>query len=540
MRRFKWFFFGMAAAIVVIVLQTGLNNQSWPILKRLVGDAPEKTVVVGISNASITLDPAIALDQESFRITTNIFDTLVQMDDNLIVPGLAEDWRVTEDGLVWTFEIRKGIGFHDGNTLSAEDIVWNFDRWMNEKNAYHFGRFTYWNMNFGGFPGIVKSVNALPENTVQIVLTEPYAPFLSTLAMPAFGIASPAAIERDREDFANHPVGTGPFVLREIRDNGEVVLEKNDEYWGKRAQIDQLVYRAIPDSEERINQMIQGDLQMVDEVTEEEARRLESESDAVVYNRPIFNIGYLAMNMNHSALRDQRVRKAIAHVIDRDALLEGAFDNFSRKADAFLPPVLWGHNESIEPPAHDVEAGLALLKEAGYEQGLTLHLLVMESPRAYLPNPVKVAETLQYQLETAGIYLLLDVQPLDEYLKYGQNGNYDLILAGWNGDIVDPDNFLYSFFASENSRTGVVSNYAFYKSQEVDDLLQLARQSTDQAFRNDLYRKVQVLIARDIPAIPIAHTISSVAVSQNIKEYKPSITGIDRLNTIELKEEPES
>ena len=175
------------------------------------------TFVFGRGADSVGLDPAVVTDGESFRVTRNIYESLLEYkrDSTEVTPGLAERWETSPDGLTWKFALRRNVKFHDGTPFNAEAVVFNFERWMLESHPYHKGVFEYWKSMFGGFPGFVTSVKALDDTTVEFTLEKPMAPFLANLAMPMFGIASPTAIKKYGEDYFKNPVGTGPFRFKE-------------------------------------------------------------------------------------------------------------------------------------------------------------------------------------------------------------------------------------------------------------------------------------------------------------------------------------
>ena len=499
----------------------------------------KKILTIGRPNYSISLDPATVIDIESFRVTVNIYENLVCYDKNgiSIKPCLAENWSVSEDGLVWEFRIKKNVSFHDGTPLDADAVVFNFNRWMDSHNPYHSGQFTYWNMNFEGFPGIVESVQALSSDTVQIKLNKPYAPFLSTLAMPSFSIASPDAIIKYNEDLKYKPIGTGPFVFKSWEKNGNIILDCNYKYWGDIPKINKVVFKTIPNSNERMRQLKSGEILIVDDLNSNEISKLQDNQDIVLLRRTFFNIGYLAMNMNDPNLKIRFVRRAIAYLIDQKKMLEVAFDDSAKIASTFIPPVLWGYNETIEPTSYDVEYAKFLLDNIGLSNGFKVRLLVMDEPRNYFPKPLELAEFVKESLAAANIEVEIDIRPWEEVVKAGQNGDYDMILAGWNGDVADPDNFLYTFFSSENSKKGIVSNYSFYNNAQVDSLLTLARQATDKSFRILLYREIQKIIYTDAPAIPLVHTIPTIGINKSVKNYTTNINCIEPLNNVEIIKE---
>ena len=211
----------------------------------------EKTLIYGRGADSKSLDPIQVTDGESLKVTENIFDTLVDYDDDNteVVPGLAERWESSKDGKTWTFYLRKGVKFHDGTDFNAEAVVYNFERWMDKDHPEQKGgEFPYYGYMFGGYKGdkghVIKSVNAVDEHTVKFELNYPQAPFLNNLAMPPFGIASPTAVKKDPEGFGQKPVGTGPFKLESWKKNDTITLVKNEDYWQEGLpKLDKLIYR---------------------------------------------------------------------------------------------------------------------------------------------------------------------------------------------------------------------------------------------------------------------------------------------------------
>ncbi|MBF4691954.1 ABC transporter substrate-binding protein [Fusibacter ferrireducens] len=541
MKDLKWISIGILTAMIIYALGHMVREDASNIMNSITNrfSQEDSILTIGRTNGSIALDPAVVTDQESLRVTVNIYDNLVTYDKTGVAlkPSLAENWSVSEDGLVWHFTIRRNVVFHDGSKLDADAVVFNFNRWMDATSPYHAGRFIYWNMNFGGFPGIVESVQSLSSDTVEIVLSKPYAPFLNTLAMPAFGIASPEAIMKYNEDLKYKPVGTGPFIFKSWEENGEIILERNNAYWSEKAKVSQLVFKTISDPKERIRQLKSGEILIADNLTYEDISLIKNSEHILLINRSFFNVGYLAMNMNNENLKIKAVRQAISHVIDKKMLVQVAFDGSARPATTFVPPILWGYNESIKSATFDIEFAKKLLNGVEKGDGFEIKLLVMEEPRTYFPKPAILARFIQESLAGVNIKVTVETRPWEEVLKRGQNGDYEMILAGWNGDVADPDNFLYNLFSSENAVTGTITNYAFYSNPQVDNLLRLSRQTTDQSFRNSIYRDIQELVVRDTPAIPLVHTIPTIGINRRVSGYVTNISGLEPLNHISLSKE---
>lgn len=541
MKNLKWIIFGSVLGIMVWLslnsLDLNLNNIEVKLNHLFKNTVENKELIIANANTPMGLDPAVVTDNESFKVTTNIYETLVKYDKegSMIIPGLAESWSMSEDGLVWQFKIRDGIYFHDGTPLDAGTIAFNFNRWMDEKSIYHTGYFSYWNMSFSGFPGIVNHVNALSNDVLEIQLNKPYAPFLSTLTMPAFGIASPDIIKGFNEELKNHPVGTGPFIFSEWDKEDTIVLRRNDHYWGSKAKVDTIKFLTVPNRQKRLDMLANGEVHIIDVLTKYGMQEIKEMDSAQLIGRQYFNIGYLSLNMKNKYLSDINIRKAIAHGIDREIMMRIAYDELARPANSFVPPALWGHNETIKALDYNRAKAKSYIRKADVEESITLELLVMNTPRKYFPKPIDLARYIATTLELIGIDVNVTVDTWEAVIKRRNNGDYDMILAGWNGDIVDPDNFLYTIFASSNLRSGLSNNYSFYSNEKVDYLLEQARQATDNSFRMNLYREVQEYIHNDVPAIPLVHTMTFVGMRDNVLNYYPSISGAEVLNNVDVK-----
>ncbi|MBV7272003.1 ABC transporter substrate-binding protein [Clostridiaceae bacterium UIB06] len=497
-----------------------------------------KRLVVGRSSDAITLDPSNMTDIDSIKVTANIFETLVkyEREGKEIKPGLAVDWKCSEDGLTWVFKLRQGVKFHDETDFNAQSVVFNFQRWMDINNPYHKGQFSYWNYVFGGFPGFVKSVVALSDYTVEIKLSKPYAPFLSTLTMPIFSIESPEAIKKYGTEVYKHPVGTGPFCFKSWNPNDNILLVRNNGYWYTNAKVDEVEFKVIPLGKDRLDQLKKGTIHIADNLSPDDTLTAERDGKLQLFLRPCFNVGYMAMNNEKTPFNNRQVRTAISYAINKDELIKEAFDNIAKPAKTFIPPMFPGYNESIEPIEYNIEKSIELLKEAGYPQGFKTTLEVMECSRNYFPRPLQVAQYIKESLKKVNIEVNIKTYSWDEYLKRIRNGEHELALIGWTGDNIDPDNFLNTLLSSDNAKLGIASNYSFYKNKEIDTLLTQARETNDMVFRKNLYKKLLGIVNYDMPAIPLAHTMPVVATSLYVEGYSPYITGVESLESVDIKQ----
>ncbi len=488
------------------------------------------TFVFGRSGDSVGLDPIQVTDGESFKVTQQIYDTIVMYKPGTteVIPALAEDWDVSEDGKTWTFYLREGVKFHDGNPLDAEAVKWNFERWGQEDHPYHIGgEFTYYGYMFQDFPGIIESVEAVDELTVRFQLTEPQAPFLNNLAMVSFGIASPEAVMEHGEDYFKNPVGSGPFKFVEWRQGDRVILEANEDYWGGRPYLDRVVFRSIPDNGARYMELRSGSIDMMDYINPEDVASVREDEDLDLLLRPSNNVGYFAMNMGFEPFDNVLVRKAFAHAINKEALIGAFYAGLAEPAKNPLPPSLWGYNDEIEDYPYDPEKARELLAEAGYPDGFEFDFYYMPVARPYFPQPKMVAQSIQYYLSEIGVTANLLSYDWGTYLDKYYADELETFLLGWTGDNGDPDNFLYVLLDQ-------TQNNINYKSDELHEILIEAQRTPDQEVRTELYEEAQVIIHNDVPWVPIAHSTPPLVKKTMVKNYVPNPTSTEKLHNVWL------
>jgi peptide/nickel transport system substrate-binding protein len=508
-----------------------------------IGEEPASggTLIFGRGADSKALDPINVTDGESLIVTDNIFNTLVDYKDDSteVVPSLATEWSPSSDGLVWTFKLREGVKFHDGTDFDAEDVVYNFNRWMDPKHPQHKGDFAYYGYMFGGFKGdeghVIKEVVAKDKYTVEFHLNFPQAPFLNNLAMSPFGIASPEAIEKYGEKFGENPVGTGPFKFVDWKKNDSITLEKNPDYWNQGyPKLDKVIFRSIPDNSNRLTALKSGEIDIMDGLNPEDVASVKADSNLQIFLRPSMNVGYLAFNTQVKPFDDKRVRQALNMAVDKQAYIDAFYAGLAEPAKNPMPPSLWGYNDNIEPYPVDIEKAKQLLAEAGYPNGFETDLWYMSEPRPYMPNGQKVGEAMQKDFEKIGVKVNLVTYDWQTYLDKTGMGEHTMAMLGWTGDNGDPDNFIYVLLDKDNTRTPDAGNIAFYKNDELHDILIEAQRSSDQAKRTELYMRAQEIIHEDAPWIPLVHSTPPIAAIKEIQGYVPHPTGTESLEKVTI------
>jgi len=512
------------------------------------------TFTYGRGADSVSLDPIHATDGESFVVTRQVMDTLLAFEPGTTdpIPSLATEIPQPEDGgRVYTFNIRDGVKFHDGETLDAEAIKFNYDRWKDTKNEYHTGggnqasNFAYYSVMFGGFDGdsFIESVEAPDARTVRFTLTEPLAPFLRNVAMSAFAIASPKAIQDDVEGFWQNPVGSGPFRFESWKRGSEVRLSAYDDFWGKDLpaeeggggpNVDRIVIRSIPDNTARVAALSGGELSGADGLTPDDVPTVEENEDLKVLTRPPLNLAYLAMNCQKEPFNDPRVRRAVTHAINTREIVESFFGDTGEVATNAMPPTVPYFREATEPYEYNPDEARRLLEEAGLGDGFEMDLWYMPIPRPYMPDGRGVAQAMQRDLEEVGITAKLVTREWGTYLEETGTGAHDAAMLGWSGDNGDPDNFLNVLLSSASATEEDAQNIAYYKNPELDDLLRQGATTVDENERRRLYEQAQEIIYNDAPWVPIEYARVPLGYQADVEGVTPNPVGNEEFTSVRL------
>lgn len=509
------------------------------------------TFVMGLPAEPVYLDPAVATDGASLLVAHQLFETLVRLRPGTteIEPGLAERWTVSPDGTVWTFDLRRGVRFHDGSPLDAAAVVWNFDRWRRRDHPHHrdqlaAGRtFEYWESQFGGFDdaSVVRRVEAIGPGTVRLTLGEPLAPLLASLATPGLGIASPRAVARWGPAFGQHPAGSGPFRLAEWRPREAVVLDASPAYWGPAPRVARVVVRPVRNAAQRLAALRAGELHALEGLDPDLLGAVARDPGLVLLRRPAYATAYLAFNFRVREFQDRRIRQAVAQAVDKAALVQGLFGGLGRVATQFQPPVLWGHDPALADHPHDPSVARALLREAGiageldtvtWEDGTREPLVLWYPPvaRPYLPSPRETVEAVAAYLGRVGIRAAPRTMDWAGYLDRVQRGRLALFLLGWIGDTGDPDHCLCYVFCQPGA-----PQQGYYAHERLVSLLRRARALPDRQARAALYRAAERILRDDVARVFLAHVETPLVLSRRVTGYVPSPTGAESWATIELR-----
>lgn len=479
------------------------------------------TFIFGRGGDSVGLDPALEEDGESFKVCDNIYDTLVQYKDGStdLEPGLAEKWESSEDGLTWTFFLRKGVKFHDGTPFDADAVLFSLNRQHDKTHPFHnvSGSYVYWVAT--GLAEIVDKITAIDDFTIQITLKTAYAPFIYTIAITPFSIVSPTAVKEYGDAYFNNPVGTGPFKFSRWDKKDKIVLLANDDYWGGRPNLDRVVFRSIPDNAVRLIELQQGGLHAMEFPNPDDLQQIEQDDSLKLLTQPGMNIGYLAMNFEKPPLDNQKVRLAINHAIDKTTIIKHLYQGLGMPAKNPIPPTLWSYDDTIQDYEYNPELAKKLLKEAGFPNGFETTLWALPVPRPYIPDGRALAEVIQSDLRKIGIKTKILTYDWGTYLEKTKNGEHDMAMLGWSADLGDPDNFFY-FLLSKSSAEKPAGNIAFYRSDDMQNVLEKARATSDKDERDALYKEAQRIFHKDVPWVPLAHAKQVLVINKMVKNLR--------------------
>jgi len=520
--------------------------------------ATSDTLVFGTASEPTSLDGAVVSDGESLRVIDQITEGLVGLKNGttVIVPKLATSWRASNGGKVWSFKLRKGVRFQDGTPFNAKAVCANFNRWYNFTGAFASDSTSYYYYTvFGGYKKpakgltntpLYRSCKAVGDSTAVITLRRPNSAFLGALSLTAFGMQSPAAMAKYgankgtlSKDGVFTPggqygvpggfaVGTGPFKLESWKIGDKLVIVRNDSYWGKKAILRRVIFRAIPDNAARLQALQTGEIQGYDLVEPQDIPTVQKDSKLKVLDRPAFNVAYVTINQAVKPFDNPLVRQAVAYGLDRAGVVKSFYAGRGTVADEFMPPEVVGYSKTVSKYTYTPEKAKQLLQKAG----LTLPVEVefwypTDVSRPYMPDPARNFQAFAASLDKSGFKVIPKSAPWrPDYVSRVQSGTAGALnLIGWTGDFGDPDNFIGTFFRTKQGQWG-------FNNPQLFALLNKALIETNLTKRAALYRQANNMIMKFLPGVPYVHTKPALAFQKNVVGYIPSPVSLEPFSTV--------
>ncbi len=439
----------------------GSGSSSGGVLRAAIGGEPDQ------------LDPHKTSAYYSFEVLENVFDTLVEPDADLkMQPSLATKWTTSDDQLTWTFTLRDGVKFSDGTPLTAADVVYSFNRIIDQKlnSAYKFTT--------------VKKISAPDDTTVVFKLSAPTPNLLADVG----GFKGVGIVERKNVrsgDIKTAPVGSGPFKVADYSSGDKIELVRNSRYWGDKPALEGVTFTFVKDPTVALQNLESGEVDWTDNLPPQKVATLKDSSDITVDTSPSTDYWYLALNEARKPFDDVDVRRAVAFAIDRDAITKAAkFGNATVNQTAIPKGSQWYYDYA--PYDHDPDRARQLLAKAGVKN-LGMDLMVTSE----YPETVRAAQVIASELGDVGIKVKIRTLDFGQWLDAEGKGKFDSFMLGWLGNL-DPDEFYYA-----QHRTGAGFNFQKYSNPKVDRLLDKARTETDESARKDEYDQAAKMIVDD-------------------------------------------
>ena len=546
----------LAGAVVACLFATGAATAGSNVGAALGGAAADTLIYAGAADPTY-LDPALVSDGESFRVTKQIFEGLVDFKPGTtqLKPSLATKWGVARDGKTYTFNLRKGVRFTDGTPFNARAVCANFNRWFNFTGPFQDASATYYYQQiFAGFrknensslgKPLYRSCAASGQYKAVIKLTRKNGPFVPSLVLSAFAMQSPAALARygaNQGTIRNgtfyptgqyafrHPTGTGPFMLESWRVGESVVLKRNPRYWGPKPRLSRIVIRPIGDNTARVQALQTGDVYGIDLLAPQLVATVRGNSRLKVLSRPSFNVAYVTINSSKAPMNDIRVRRAVAYGLNRQLVVRSFYAGRAQVAHQFMPPSLPGYEPKVTKYAFNPTRARQLLREANCGPPCRIQFWYPTGvSRPYMPDPKANFEAFKASLEQSGFEVETTSMPWrPDYVKNVNQGTAGhLNLIGWTGDYADADNFIGTFFKGGSPQFG-------FNNAALNRLLDRAEQETNQAKRIRLYKQANRLIMQQLPGVPYAHSVPALGMQKRVLGYFTSPIGTDEFDTVYL------
>jgi peptide/nickel transport system substrate-binding protein len=517
-------------------------------------EGAEQTFVFAIEGDPTVLDGARGSGGPSARVGSQIFESLLTVGPNgELRPSLARSWRRSADGHSWTFELQDDVRFHDGTAFDAAAVCANFERWYHSKGILQTQAVSLaWRAIFGGFAtrddpsvpaeSLYGSCHANEEHEVVVNLTRPSGRFLPAMTYWQFTMASPDALRRYGADQVSgtgqapkfegtfgteHPIGTGPFKLERWLRNDRVVLVRNDDYWGDEPKLDRVIFRPIPDPTARRQALESGEIHGYEPVDPADIGPLERAGAQVLRRQPI-NVAFLGFNQKRPPADNLEIRQAVAHALNREAVMRAKYPPGTVLAKEFLPPNLMGYADDVVTYDYDPAKARRLIAESGIANPSLEFWYPTGASTPYLPDPEGIFGAFRADLEAVGFTVVPRPEPLrPNYARKVLSGEAQLFLISGTADL-DPDSFLNLFFGQRADSFG-------FDNPELFSLVKQGDLEVEPARREPIYKRINRMVMEILPGVPFVHVRPAIALSKRVEGYVPHpVDPRERLTTVSL------
>jgi dipeptide transport system substrate-binding protein len=516
--------------------------------------ASAETLVVCTEASPDFINPQFSTANTSFDVAGQIYERLVAVErgGSKLIPGLAESWTISDDGLTYTFKLRRGVKWHSNREFTpkrefnADDVMFSFLRMMDEKHPFHSVGGTSYEYYAGLVEPFLKTVEKVDDYTVRFILKEPQAALLGALSVEPMSILSAeyadAMLKAGTPDQANQaPIGTGPFSFVAYQKDAIIRFKHFPGYWGeasgladRSAQVSDLVFAITPDASIRYAKLKAGECHIARYPNPGDLPAMKADPSLNLLSGTIADMSYLAFNNQKKPFDDRRVREALIYATNIPALVNSVYQGTGTPTAALVPPTLWGHSDDLKLRAYDPEKAKKLLAEAGYPNGFKTTLWAIPVVRAYMPNGRRAAELIQADWAKVGVQAEIMSYEWGEYLKRTRQGEHNVAMSGSTWDYPDPSQILSLSWSCDAVKTG--GNRGRWCNKDFSEKLARANSISDQAERTKLYIEVQKIFYDDAASLLFANAQAFAPVRKEVSGYKMHFFGGQPFYGVSLKQ----
>ncbi|MDW7669294.1 MAG: ABC transporter substrate-binding protein [Bacillota bacterium] len=459
------------------------------------------TLVIGSGFDIDGMDPHGTGSLVSMKIVTNIYDTLFKVDpEGNISQQLVENWEESEDKLTYTFKLKEGVMFHNGEELKASDAVFSIRRGMESPYA-------------GAIFMSVEGAEEVSEYEFKVNLKYPYAPFLYAMATPLSSILNEKAVNDGGDDYSRNPIGTAAYKFVSWEPGDRVVLEANNNWHMGEVPIKNLIFRVLPDLSTAAISLENEEIDLLLDVSTTDRQRIQDNPDLELIESPSHQYIYLGFNMELEMFQDINIRQAVAYAIDKEGINEVATEGVGTVAQNHLTSSIFGFSPDVKGYEQDMEKAKDLISQSSYPDGFECNVILRDE------ETKKAAQVIKSNLAEIGIEMNVETLERAAHLERGKNGDFDMILSSWSSPVPDADYSLNFLFHSKMINA---MNLSRYSNPEIDELILEGEMQLEEEVRLDIYEEILETLKNDLPTIPLYYKTSTIAANNDLQNVKAS------------------